>query len=82
MTEFFQARVFRHAVIPARALLIAAIAVGLMGAAPLRADLDVADSCSSTMPSCAPKYNWDCIHGEIHIVNKCDPDTAGCLIEE
>jgi hypothetical protein len=82
MTEFFHARLLRHSGLFARLLVVAAVAVGLMGASAPRVDRSDSDACSPTMPSCAPRYNWDCIHGLIHIVNKCDPDSAGCLLEE
>jgi hypothetical protein len=30
--------------------------------------------------SCAPKWDWDCIHPDIHITNKCDPQDPCCVI--
>lgn len=36
------------------------------------------DDC--TLGSCAPKLQWDCIHGEIHIPDKCDPQDPCCVI--
>lgn len=81
MSEFVHARMLRHSGLFARLLVVAGVAVGLMGAAAPRTERDDSATCSPTMPSCAPRNDWDCIHGLIHILNKCDPETAGCLLE-
>lgn len=55
------------------------IAVAQLGAAEAPA-LPVPDECTNgAMPSCAPREHWDCIHPGVHIPNKCDPESTGCL---
>jgi hypothetical protein len=29
--------------------------------------------CAEEAGSCMPKELWDCIHGDIHLTNRCDP---------
>jgi hypothetical protein len=41
--------------------------------------------CVKTMPSCAPRPTWDCVHifGEYIVIiqDKCDPVDEGCELE-
>lgn len=54
--------------------------IPLVGAAPA-VPVDAQQNCteSGALPSCAPRTNWNCIHGTFNIVDKCDPDGKGCL---
>lgn len=41
-----------------------------------------ATPCSTTMPSCAPRPAWWCIHPGFQLFGYCDPDSKGCLDDE
>ena len=53
-----------------------------MSAAPLTAATPEKPlgTCTEEMLSCAPRPAWDCIHGNIHIEDKCDPASPYCII--
>jgi len=75
----------RHA---KHAMILAAVGtlmVGIslpVGASATEQDTGAAVLCSSTMPSCAPKPAWVCIHPGVTINGMCDPDSEGCLDTE
>jgi len=60
-------------------LLSATTLAAALGAIPYSPSINEQGELSVTLDgvcadgSCKPRPTWDCIHGTIHIVNKCDP---------